>query len=993
MSLLFCLLIYYSIHANASPTKTHCQKSLFQCDNGKCVSLSFVCDGEDECGDRSDERDCLNFKLPSVNCTKEEYKCRDGTCIPIEKFCDARHDCIDESDEYLDCVKDKKCKGFKCNDGLCVRDEWICDGVEDCSDGSDERNCDVSHTPAEKCTNEIDRYLCASGRCIMLSQTCNEKDDCGDDSDENVDGCKKSEELCSRVEKCEQICRRTPKGPACSCRPGYKLINNVTCVDVNECEIFGSCYQHCTNNDGSYVCSCETGYNLQEDGKSCKADGGEALMFLASTTEIRGYYMTSEIYYSILTNLQHAVGVAVDAAYIYWSDITDGKEAIMKSAQDGSSRQIIASIGVGLPEDIAVDWVTGNIYFTDRNYQRIAVCDNNGTYCTVIINEKIEKPRAIVLSPKSGVMYWSDWGLKPQIAMASMDGKNYVPFVKDNIQWPNGLTIDYPNDRLYWIDAKLTVIESIRLDGRDRRTILSDVIKYPFSIAVFENKLYWTDWSSNTIECCDKFTGKNWKTLFYANTMPYGIHIYHSILKPKIPNPCSGNPCSQICLLNSNNSYTCACSMNKVLGVDEHTCRAVKKKEHLMVAAENTLIDYYHEVLGNPKMSSSLTMKYITAMGYDSLTGGIFINDQATNQIYRYNVNTGVSESLLTVQNELLGGMDFDFIGNNLYWTDMQHKSIEVHSLDTKGKTVFYFYEEPHDIVLAPTEGVMYIVLRTGDTYCIDKMQMNGLGTRTHVVEKNLWGPKISLAYDKETKKLFWSDQGGGRIESISSQGQDKYLFRTGLQEPMDLAILGDNVFWTQRNSASLYWASKNKDKKSIKQQPLQVHENIQTLHLVAIHALYYTNDEHGCHKNNGNCSHVCLTTPNHSYICACPPGMMLLRDGQTCSVQSVCEEDEIKCSEHDLCIKLKQKCDGVKDCPNGEDETNNCGSTDPCESHQFMCKNGECISRESRCNSRYDCKDHSDEENCEAAKCKSGKHTHFIKIIYNVFLLTNRPK
>lgn len=69
-------------------------------------------------------------------------------------------------------------------------------------------------------------------------------------------------------------------------------------------------------------------------------------------------------------------------------------------------------------------------------------------------------------------MYWSDWGESPHISVADMDGSNRQFFIKDNIVWPNGLTIDYPNKRLYWVDAKLKVIESVQLDGTDRRVSL-----------------------------------------------------------------------------------------------------------------------------------------------------------------------------------------------------------------------------------------------------------------------------------------------------------------------------------------------------------------------------------------------------------------------------------------------------------------------------------------------------------------------------------------
>ena len=35
-----------------------CSSSQFECDNGFCLSNSFVCNGFDSCGDNSDEEDC-----------------------------------------------------------------------------------------------------------------------------------------------------------------------------------------------------------------------------------------------------------------------------------------------------------------------------------------------------------------------------------------------------------------------------------------------------------------------------------------------------------------------------------------------------------------------------------------------------------------------------------------------------------------------------------------------------------------------------------------------------------------------------------------------------------------------------------------------------------------------------------------------------------------------------------------------------------------------
>jgi len=76
-------------------------------------------------------------------------------------------------------------------------------------------------------------------------------------------------------------------------------------------------------------------------------------------------------------------------------------------------------------------------------------------------------------------MYWCDWGSKPHIAQATMDGQNMSVLVS-NLEWPNSMSIDYPNNRLYWVDIKLMLVESIRLDGTDRRVSIHISITFFF---------------------------------------------------------------------------------------------------------------------------------------------------------------------------------------------------------------------------------------------------------------------------------------------------------------------------------------------------------------------------------------------------------------------------------------------------------------------------------------------------------------------------------
>ena len=57
------------------------------------------------------------------------------------------------------------------------------------------------------------------------------------------------------------------------------------------------------------------------------------------------------------------------------------------------------------------------------------------------------------------------------IQRASLNGENIKVLINDSLNFVNGLTIDYNNDRIYWVDAAFDKIESSTLDGDDRRKV------------------------------------------------------------------------------------------------------------------------------------------------------------------------------------------------------------------------------------------------------------------------------------------------------------------------------------------------------------------------------------------------------------------------------------------------------------------------------------------------------------------------------------------
>ena len=110
-------------------------------------------------------------------------------------------------------------------------------------------------------------------------------------------------------------------------------------------------------------------------------------------------------------------------------------------------------------------------------------------------------------------MYWTDWGKHPKIERAELDGSHRITLVNTSVAWPNGITIDFHEQKLYWVDAKLDKIEIMNLDGSNRRVILDHKLPHVFGFTVLGDRLFWTDWQRRAIESVNKKTGDNRKTI------------------------------------------------------------------------------------------------------------------------------------------------------------------------------------------------------------------------------------------------------------------------------------------------------------------------------------------------------------------------------------------------------------------------------------------------------------------------------------------------
>ena len=78
-----------------------------------------------------------------------------------------------------------------------------------------------------------------------------------------------------------------------------------------------------------------------------------------------------------------------------------------------------------------------------------------------------------------------------------MDGTNRRVLVETHTHQISGLAVDIAAKRLYFVDPKTDRVESIDYAGVDRQTVVSGMINapHPFGLTLFDQYLYWTDWT------------------------------------------------------------------------------------------------------------------------------------------------------------------------------------------------------------------------------------------------------------------------------------------------------------------------------------------------------------------------------------------------------------------------------------------------------------------------------------------------------------------
>ncbi|KAJ7390770.1 hypothetical protein OS493_022328 [Desmophyllum pertusum] len=544
----------------------------YQGDGRKCTDV-------DECATDDDdqpchvEADCVNT-VGSFNCScklgfeGDGFLCKpDGTCRGIVCAVDA--DCVTSSSGDQIC----ECKSGFSGDGRYCRD------IDECAQLT--HKCHRKST----CVNRPGTYLC---RCkpgyFGNGFNCS--------SDGTCEGV-----VCDFNADCVTLNNSADPEKECQCKPGYAG-EGVICNDINECLDKSVCPDKadCFNLDGSFMCHCLPGYkmvgkscrkdcNLCQNGGSCTENNtclcppgfsgsrcqwhGEASLIFSKGNSIQRMSLPPRPNnIGVIYQRAGAVHVGVDydcvESRVYWTEVTKG--VIVRARYDGSDMEVIVNSGeIASPEGIAVDWLGRNIYWTDSWLDAIEVAKLNGSHRRTLISSDLVDPRAIIVDPPNGKMYWADWSRnRPKIEVANMDGTDRRVLVTSPLSLPNGLTLVHSTNELCYSDAGMWAISCVNLGDLSMRKAYHPA-PYPFGITSFNRTLFWTDWKLGRIQRMgmnskipDKplrsFVGSSGKIFDIKAVQPCGRTA------AAVKNPCAAKNggCLGLCLLKSK-SYSCSC--------------------------------------------------------------------------------------------------------------------------------------------------------------------------------------------------------------------------------------------------------------------------------------------------------------------------------------------------------------------------------------------------------------------------------------------------
>lgn len=178
-----------------------------------------------------------------------------------------------------------------------------------------------------------------------------------------------------------------------------------------------------------------------------------------------------------------------------------------KSAEPSLSHVLLS------PRSIAFDWITGNLYYIDSEYNTVLACLNISKDCASVLRRYgLNSGDLLTLDPNRGSMYWTELqDQKRVIYRAGMDGSSVDVFAEHPTSSINALAVDTGSSRIYWTSLGDPGVSSSDINGNRNRTLNAANMRFIQSIDVFGDNLFWSEGDSKQhsiwVQLIFQFTG------------------------------------------------------------------------------------------------------------------------------------------------------------------------------------------------------------------------------------------------------------------------------------------------------------------------------------------------------------------------------------------------------------------------------------------------------------------------------------------------------
>lgn len=202
---------------------------------------------------------------------------------------------------------------------------------------------------------------------------------------------------------------------------------------------------------------------------------------------------------------------------VFWANVGS---SVWGAGHDGSDPTELVT-GISDNFEVAVDPVTGTIFYDQGSPSVIVRADLDGSNPTTIVNG--DNVFGLDVDSVNGKLYWSEFNMN-QIWRSDLDGSNSEAIIS-GIGNPSGLAVDPVNNKLYVITYNSTALYSANLDGTGLTTIVPGLGGQGVGVAVDSStqKVYFST-RGNDIFVCDS-DGSNQATLITGQGAVQGLDI------------------------------------------------------------------------------------------------------------------------------------------------------------------------------------------------------------------------------------------------------------------------------------------------------------------------------------------------------------------------------------------------------------------------------------------------------------------------------------